>query len=82
MKSFKYHLNEAKNPDDKIVAQLETLSKNINKYAHRWGENTSSRMYRWYDTYNELKLNHKSAWLSYCKKNGFDPSHDAADNLA
>ena len=82
MKTFKEHITEAKDPDEKIITQLETLSKNLNKYAHRWGENPSNRMYTWLDTYNDLKDKHKSAWLTYCKKNGYDPKHDAADNLA
>lgn len=82
MKTFKDHLNEAKNPDDKIVAELETLSNNISKYAHRWGDNPSARMYKWVDTYNDLKEKHRSAWVTYCKKHGFSTDHDAYDNLA
>jgi hypothetical protein len=82
MKTFKEHITEAKDPDEKIIAQLETLSKNISKYSHRWNENPSSRMYRWVDTYNDLKDKHKSAWTTYCKKHGFSLSHNAYDTLA
>ena len=83
MKTFKQHITEAKDPDEKIIAKFEELSKNISKYAHRWGENPSARMYRWVDTYNDLKQKHRhGAWLTYCKKNGYDPHHDAGDNLA
>jgi hypothetical protein len=82
-KQFKQMLSEAKNPDDKIVAQLETLSKNISKYAHRWNDSPSSRMYKWVDTYNDLKEKHRhGAWVTYCKKHGFSLGHDAYDNLA
>lgn len=44
-----------KSPHQKTVEKLEKLNANLNKYAHRWGDNTSSRMLGWTDEYDEIK---------------------------
>lgn len=83
MISFKSYITEARSSaNDKIIAKLEDLSSKLSKYAHRWGENTSSRMYNWVDTYNKLKEDHPEAWKLYCQKHKYSTSHDAYDNMA
>lgn len=71
-----------KSPHQKTVDRLKDLSININKYAHRWGENPSRRLQDWVDEYNDIKRENKPAWEEHCKKNGFTLGHDAYDCLA
>lgn len=86
MKTYKQFV--AENAADKTQKKLEDkaliLAKNINKYAHRWGDNPSRRMYNWVDEYNEIKTKMKEVgtWTQFCKKQGWDPSHNAYDLLA
>jgi len=80
--TFKEYIVEAKDPDSKIVSKLEAINKKLNAYAHRWGENPSQRMMNWVDEYNDLKSKHKTAWETYCKKNGLTTGHNAYDCLA
>lgn len=88
MISFKEYcsLNEGrpalKSSHQKTVERLEYLSKQMNKYGHRWGENPSPRMESWVYEYNDIKSDNKPAWEEYCKKNGFTLGHDAYDCLA
>jgi hypothetical protein len=82
MITFKEYLTEAKDPNEKVIARLEALNSRFNRYAHRWGEKTSSRMLTWVDEYNDLKASNKEAWAKYCKKNGLTTGHNAYDCLA
>ena len=84
MITFKDYISEASEPKNKLHDKAHKLSQNIGKYKHRWNDNPSARMTSWVDEYNDLKdeMKNNGTWVEYCKKHGFDKTHDAYDCLA
>ena len=76
---------EKKNKQNlKKFDEMKKLADQLYKYAHRWGENPSSRMMGWVDTYNENKhkMQHDGTWVEYCEWAGFSKSHNGYDCMA
>jgi hypothetical protein len=69
---------------NKQTKRMMYLAEMLNKYAHRWSDCPSRRMYSWVDEYNETKRSMQEAgtWKAYCEEHGFDRSHDAYDCMA
>jgi len=64
------------------ISRLKYLSGMISKYAHRWGEDPSSRLTGWVWEYNDIKDGRPEEWKAYCEANGFAEDHDGYDVLA
>lgn len=67
---------------EKIIKEFERLAGLLNKYAHRVGENTSTRMYSWLDRYDEMIEENPTAFKAYCEKHGYSTDHKSFDCLA
>lgn len=82
MRHIRIHVGDAVN--QRIIARLGELSRLISRYKHRWGENTSSRLYGWVDEYDRLRRQDYETFLAYCKSvgNDVDPHHTGHDLLA
>lgn len=67
---------------EKKIERLKYLAGMIAKYAHRWSENPSDRLYGWIDEYEDIRSNECDSFVEYCKRVGADTTHTAYDNLA
>jgi hypothetical protein len=63
---------------------MDRVANLINKYAHRWGDNTSARLLGWVDAYDDGKklLQDQMLWDAFCIDRQIDPTHNGHDLLA
>jgi len=47
--------------------KLDKITKNLTKYAHRWGANPSVRMMAWVDTIQDIRWKNIDLWMEYCE---------------